>query len=142
MQVLQCEVERLLYQQKDTQQKYDMAFERNKEIETELDRLDLNLDALQQHARSSGASQTWTDGRRDEMYLSAIRVGEQLRKLDKDLNDTIAQINRSNEALDHGSDPVSVITRTLNLQLQSLKWIESQSTQIDDKLNQLQSHRK
>lgn len=140
LKVLQCDVKRLAAQQADTQQKYEMAEARHREINNDLNLLNDEMSKLS--SSKANSQQCWSDGRRDEMYRTATLVGEKLRRLDKDLNDTIAQINRSNEALDHGSDPISMITRTLNMQLQSLKWIESQSQQIEDRVNYFEGCRR
>jgi len=140
LQLLSCEVQKLSIQQTDSENKYKLARARHSDIEQQLAYIRQFTMELRQ--KDGGAvSEPWSNTRRNEMYETAVKVGDGLRKFDSKLSATISDINRSNETLENGTDPVSIITKTLNMQLQSLKWIERQGGQIEDRVKQFQTKR-
>jgi len=86
---------------------------------------------------------TWTDEKRKEMYNLASNVGTQLRGIHDKIGYVVDQINMRNQGLHSGdhNDPIEAITRTLNMQLTSLKWAEQKSAAIESHVRGLQQKR-
>lgn len=86
---------------------------------------------------------TWTDEKRQEMYLLATNVGEQLRGIRDKVAFVIDHINMRNQGYsnDNRNDPIEAITKTLNMQLTSLKWAEQRSDLIEQSVKSLQQKR-
>lgn len=69
-------------------------------------------------------------------YQLAENLDTQLRQMSEDLKEVIEHLNEVNK-LQNPNDPIVQIGRILNAHMNSLQWIESSTTQINSKLDDI-----
>lgn len=80
------------------------------------------------------------DQERSQIYSIAENLDTQLKQMSEDLKEVIEHLNEANKAQDP-NDPIVQIGRILNAHMDSLQWIETTTTQINSKLDDLtQAH--
>jgi len=77
-----------------------------------------------------------TDNERAEFYGSLDRIHTELHQLQGDLKQVIRDINVSNKIQDK-NDPVSQILRILNEHTDTLQWLDDQSAEIKESLDEV-----
>lgn len=82
------------------------------------------------------ANITVSDPERDTTYRMAENLNTQLRSMSEDLKEVIEHINEKNKNQDT-SDPIVQIGRILNAHMNSLQWIDQNTTTIKQQLDQL-----
>lgn len=76
------------------------------------------------------------DQERSQTYLMVENLDTQLKQMSEDLKEVIDNLNEANKGQDH-TDPIIQIGKILNAHMNSLQWIESQSTHICKKLDDI-----
>lgn len=71
-----------------------------------------------------------------QIYLLAENLDTQLRQMSEDLKEVIEHLNEVNK-LQNPNDPIVQIGRILNAHMNSLQWIESSTSQINGKLDDI-----
>ena len=89
--------------------------------------------------KSNGISGADTAGQeREWMYKQAEDVSKQLNNMGATLKETIDKLNSSHAGeIDSKANPLAVIGRILNNQLNSLLWIDQQVEQVEAQMNAL-----
>ncbi|XP_043643858.1 nuclear pore glycoprotein p62 [Drosophila teissieri] len=76
------------------------------------------------------------DMERSQTYLMVENLDTQLKQMSEDLKEIIDNLNEANKGQDT-TDPIIQIGKILNAHMSSLQWIESQSTNICKKLDDI-----
>ncbi|XP_034476710.1 nuclear pore glycoprotein p62 [Drosophila innubila] len=76
------------------------------------------------------------DQERSQTYLMVENLDTQLKQMSEDLKEIIDNLNEANKGQDN-TDPIIQIGKILNAHMNSLQWIESQSTHICKKLDDI-----
>ncbi|KAH8370140.1 hypothetical protein KR093_002254 [Drosophila rubida] len=76
------------------------------------------------------------DQERSQTYLMVENLDTQLKQMSEDLKEIIDNLNEANRGQDN-TDPIIQIGKILNAHMNSLQWIESQSTHICKKLDDI-----
>lgn len=76
------------------------------------------------------------DVERSQIYSIAENLDTQLKQMTEDLKAVIEQLNEANKAQDP-NDPIVQIGRILNAHLNSMQWIETSTTLIGSKLDDI-----
>ncbi|ALC41507.1 Nup62 [Drosophila busckii] len=76
------------------------------------------------------------DHERSQTYLMVENLDTQLKQMSEDLKEIIDNLNEANKGQDN-TDPIIQIGKILNAHMSSLQWIESQSTHICKKLDDI-----
>lgn len=76
------------------------------------------------------------DQERSQTYLMVENLDTQLKQMSEDLKEIIDNLNEANKGQDN-TDPIIQIGKILNAHMNSLQWIESQSTNICRKLDDI-----
>ncbi|XP_062133529.1 nuclear pore glycoprotein p62 [Drosophila sulfurigaster albostrigata] len=76
------------------------------------------------------------DQERSQTYLMVENLDTQLKQMSEDLKEIIDNLNEANKGQDN-TDPIIQIGKILNAHMNSLQWIESQSTHICTKLDDI-----
>ncbi|XP_016969952.1 nuclear pore glycoprotein p62 [Drosophila rhopaloa] len=76
------------------------------------------------------------DMERSQTYLMVENLDTQLKQMSEDLKEIIDNLNEANKGQDT-SDPIIQIGKILNAHMSSLQWIESQSSNICKKLDDI-----
>jgi len=93
--------------------------------------------------REKGISGAETAGQeREWMYKQAEDVSKQLNNIGSTLRETIEKLNSSHSLeRDNTSNPLAVVGRILNNQLNSLLWIDQQVEQVEAQMNAIATMR-
>lgn len=76
------------------------------------------------------------DSEREQTYLLAESLDTQMKQMGEDLKEVIEHLNEANKDRDP-NDPVVQIGKILNAHMSSLQWIESTTTGITNKLDNI-----
>ncbi|CAD7013496.1 unnamed protein product [Ceratitis capitata] len=76
------------------------------------------------------------DVERSQTYLLVENLDTQLKQMSEDLKEIIDNLNEADEGLDI-TDPILQIGKILNAHMSSLQWIESSTTNISNKLDDI-----
>lgn len=76
------------------------------------------------------------DQERSQTYLMVENLDTQLKQMSEDLKEVIDNLNEANKGQDH-TDPIIQIGKILNAHMNSLQWIETQSSHICKKLDDI-----
>ncbi|XP_055858853.1 nuclear pore glycoprotein p62 [Episyrphus balteatus] len=76
------------------------------------------------------------DMERSQTYLLVENLDTQLKQMSEDLKEIIDNLNESNKGQD-STDPIIQIGKILNAHMSSLQWIESSSSAISNKLDDI-----
>ncbi|EDW73998.2 uncharacterized protein Dwil_GK21694 [Drosophila willistoni] len=114
---------------KNDQQVLDQELEfiatQHKELEESLGPLEKEFNSLNRD-----------DVERKQTYLMVENLDTQLKQMSEDLKEIIDNLNEANKGQDN-TDPIIQIGKILNAHMSSLQWIESQSTNICKKLDDI-----
>ncbi|VEN39469.1 unnamed protein product [Callosobruchus maculatus] len=116
---------RVKQQQRQLDQELDFILAQQKELEELLAPLEKEL-----------VEQPVTDIDRNQMYQFSEVIDSQLKQMSDDLKEIIEHINESNKE-EESSNPVTQISRILNAHMNSLQWIDRNTTAISAHLEQL-----
>ncbi|XP_023012677.1 uncharacterized protein [Leptinotarsa decemlineata] len=118
-------VERVKQQQQQLDQELDFVLAQQKELEELIAPLEKEL---------------WdipvTDIDRNQMYQFSEMIDSQLKQMSEDLKEIIEHINESNRN-EAASNPIAQISRILNAHMNSLQWIDRNTSQISSHLEQI-----
>ncbi|PIA17628.1 hypothetical protein COEREDRAFT_33809, partial [Coemansia reversa NRRL 1564] len=95
-------------------------------------------------ARPAGKGVMTADQERDHVYSSAERLNQQLDELARRLTTLVEDVNGISNASapatskDSAVDPFAQIVQILNAHLTSLEWIDSQTAQLQERVNNAQ----
>lgn len=76
------------------------------------------------------------DSEREHTYLQAESLDTQLKQMSEDLKEVIEHLNEANKDRDP-NDPIVQIGKILNAHMSSLQWIESSTSNITTKLDEI-----
>lgn len=76
------------------------------------------------------------DVERSQTYLLVENLDTQLKQMSEDLKEIIDNLNEANKGQD-STDPIIQIGKILNAHMSSLQWIESSTTNISNKLDDI-----
>ncbi|XP_017467101.1 PREDICTED: nuclear pore glycoprotein p62 [Rhagoletis zephyria] len=76
------------------------------------------------------------DVERSQTYLLVENLDTQLKQMSEDLKEIIDNLNEANKGQD-SADPIIQIGKILNAHMSSLQWIESSTTNISNKLDDI-----
>lgn len=76
------------------------------------------------------------DVERTQTYLLVEKLDTQLRQMSEDLREVIDHLNEANKSQDN-NDPITQIGKILNAHMSSLQWIESSTSVIGSKLEEI-----
>jgi nuclear pore complex protein Nup62 len=116
-------IERVKQQQKQLDQELDFVLAQ----QNELDELSLPLE-------KQLADIPVTDQNRFQTYQLSEIIDSQLKQMSEDLKEIVEHLNESNKNEDI-SDPVIQVSRILNAHMNSLQWIDRNTSQICSHLN-------
>nr|CAI5835763.1 unnamed protein product [Callosobruchus analis] len=116
---------RVKQQQRQLDQELDFILAQQKELEELLAPLEKEL-----------VEQPVTDIDRNQMYQFSEAIDSQMKQMSDDLKEIIEHINESNKE-EESSNPVTQISRILNAHMNSLQWIDRNTTSISAHLEQL-----
>lgn len=118
---LSGEVDRLNSEQDQLDQELNFLYSQQTDLEGSIKKLEQSIEGMptipQQHCDTS----------RIEMYKLLIEVDNQLRSQSGDLKDVIKRLNCTNINL---NDPVMQINKILNAHMDSLNWIEENTSKV------------
>lgn len=122
---LSGEVDRLNSEQDQLDQELNFLYSQQTDLEGSIKKLEQSIEGMptipQQHCDTS----------RIEMYKLLIEVDNQLRSQSGDLKDVIKRLNCTNINL---NDPVMQINKILNAHMDSLNWIEENTSLIQNQV--------
>lgn len=118
-------VERIKQQQQQLDQELDFVLAQQKELEDCIVPLEKELEEV-----------PITDIDRDQTYKLAENIDAQLKQMSEDLKEIIEHLNESNKSQEL-SDPVAQIGRILNAHMNSLHWIDRNTSQIGSHLDEI-----
>lgn len=126
MDSLKNEIEIVKSEQQQLDQELDFIVAQQKELE-EL------IAPLESELASTPAPQ---DQERYRIYQLAETMDSQMKQMSEDLKGIIEHLNESNKE-EELNDPVSQISRILNVHMNSLQWIDRNTAQISSHLEQI-----
>jgi nuclear pore complex protein Nup62 len=110
------------------------------DLEAVLDMYEKQVDEMLASVGAADGMQP-PDVERERAYQLAERLNEQLDTMGKNLTGMIEEINKSSTTLNRTKedDPLSHIVRILNAHLSSLQWIDANTAQLQDKINEVKA---
>ncbi|KAK9710973.1 Nsp1-like C-terminal region [Popillia japonica] len=118
-------IERVKQQQEQLDQELDFVLAQQKELEDLIAPLEKELEDI-----------PVTDLDRHRTYQMAETLDTQLKQMSEDLKEIIEHLNESNK-LQEMSNPIIQIGRILNVHMNSLQWIDRNTTKITTHLDQI-----
>ena len=118
-------------EQEQLEQELDFINSQQNDLESTLKKLEDDIDKM---PLNSGHQQQRTDTSRIEMYKLLIEVDNQLRGMSSDLKEVINRLNDTNVDL---NDPTTQISKILNAHMDSLNWIEDNTSKLNFSLSLL-----
>ena len=82
------------------------------------------------------ASLSVSDPEREYTYRLAEDLDTQLKRMSEDLKEIIEHLNQANRTQD-SSDPIVQIGKILNAHMNSLQWLDQQTTLLNQKIQQI-----
>lgn len=125
---LSSEVDCLSTEQEQLEQELNFLFTQQSDLEESIKKLEDNIEQMPQ------IPQQHCDTSRIEMYKLLIEVDNQLRSQSGDLRDIIKRLNSTNVTL---NDPIMQINKILNAHMDSLNWIEENTSLIQNQAENL-----
>ncbi|KAF5303675.1 hypothetical protein FQA39_LY09922 [Lamprigera yunnana] len=118
-------LERIKHQQQQLDQDLDFVVAQQKELEDCIAPLEKDLQNI-----------VITDVDREQTYTLAENIDTQLKQMSEDLKEIIEHLNESNKVQEL-SDPVSQIGKILNAHMNSLQWIDRNTSQMSAHLDEI-----
>ncbi|XP_043586222.1 nuclear pore glycoprotein p62 [Bombus pyrosoma] len=122
---LNQEVERVKIEQQQLEHELDYVVGQQKELQDCLVPLEKEL-----------ASLSVSDPEREYTYRLAEDLDTQLKRMSEDLKEIIEHLNQANRTQD-SSDPIVQIGKILNAHMNSLQWLDQQTTLLNHKIQQI-----
>ncbi|XP_043520882.1 nuclear pore glycoprotein p62 isoform X1 [Frieseomelitta varia] len=122
---LNQEVERVKIEQQQLEHELDYVVGQQKELQDCLIPLEKEL-----------ASLSVSDPEREYTYRLAEDLDTQLKRMSEDLKEIIEHLNQANRTQD-SSDPIVQIGKILNAHMNSLQWLDQQTTLLNQKIQQI-----
>ncbi|XP_066589688.1 nuclear pore glycoprotein p62 [Prorops nasuta] len=122
---LNQEVERVKLEQQQLEHELDYVVGQQKELQDCLEPLEKELGSL-----------SVSDPEREITYRLAEDLDIQLKKMSDDLKEIIELLNEANRAQDSG-DPIVQIGKILNAHMNSLQYLDQQTTLLSQKIQQI-----
>ncbi|XP_034179129.1 nucleoporin 62 [Osmia lignaria lignaria] len=122
---LNQEVERVKIEQQQLEHELDYVVGQQKELQDCLVPLEKEL-----------ASLSVSDPEREYTYRLAEDLDTQLKRMSEDLKEIIEHLNQANRTQD-SSDPIVQIGKILNAHMNSLQWIDQQTSLLNQKIQQI-----
>ncbi|XP_033197315.1 nucleoporin 62 [Bombus vancouverensis nearcticus] len=122
---LNQEVERVKIEQQQLEHELDYVVGQQKELQDCLVPLEKEL-----------ASLSVSDPEREYTYRLAEDLDTQLKRMSEDLKEIIEHLNQANRTQD-SSDPIVQIGKILNAHMNSLQWLDQQTTLLNQKIQQI-----
>ncbi|CAL7944234.1 unnamed protein product [Xylocopa violacea] len=122
---LNQEVERVKIEQQQLEQELDYVVSQQKELQDCLVPLEKEL-----------ASISVSDPEREYTYRLAEDLDTQLKRMSEDLKEIIEHLNQANRTQD-SSDPIVQIGKILNAHMNSLQWLDQQTSFLNQKIQQI-----
>ena len=119
-------IERIKQQQQQLDQELDFVLAQQKELEDCIAPLEKELDEV-----------VVSDIDRDQTYKLAENIDTQLKQMSEDLKEIIEHLNDETNKVQELSDPVIQIGRILNAHMNSLQWIDRNTSQIGSHLDEI-----
>ncbi|XP_076649950.1 nucleoporin 62 isoform X2 [Halictus rubicundus] len=119
------EVERVKIEQQQLEQELDYVVGQQKELQDCLEPLEKEL-----------ASLSVSDPEREYAYRLAEDLDTQLKRMSEDLKEIIEHLNQANRTQD-SSDPIVQIGKILNAHMNSLQWLDQQTSLLNHKIQQI-----
>lgn len=82
-----------------------------------------------------------SDPEREYTYRLAEDLDTQLKRMSEDLKEIIEHLNQANRTQD-SSDPIVQIGKILNAHMNSLQWLDQQTTLLSQKIQQIEQMHK
>ncbi|CAK9803213.1 Nuclear pore glycoprotein p62 [Anthophora plagiata] len=122
---LNQEVERVKIEQQQLEHELDYVVGQQKELQDCLVPLEKEL-----------ASLSVSDPEREYTYRLAEDLDTQLKRMSEDLKEIIEHLNEANRTQD-SSDPIVQIGKILNAHMNSLQWLDQQTSLLSHKIQQI-----
>lgn len=122
---LNQEVERVKIEQQQLEHELDYVVGQQKELQDCLEPLEKEL-----------ASLSVSDPEREYTYRLAEDLDTQLKRMSEDLKEIIEHLNQANRTQD-SSDPIVQIGKILNAHMNSLQWLDQQTSLLSQKIQQI-----
>ncbi|XP_076248839.1 nucleoporin 62 [Calliopsis andreniformis] len=122
---LNQEVERVKIEQQQLEHELDYVVGQQKELQDCLVPLEKDL-----------ASLSISDPEREYTYRLAEDLDTQLKRMSEDLKEIIEHLNQANRTQD-SSDPIVQIGKILNAHMNSLQWLDQQTSLLNQKIQQI-----
>ncbi|CAK9829108.1 Nuclear pore glycoprotein p62 [Anthophora retusa] len=122
---LNQEVERVKIEQQQLEHELDYVVGQQKELQDCLVPLEKEL-----------ASLSVSDPEREYTYRLAEDLDTQLKRMSEDLKEIIEHLNQANRTQD-SSDPIVQIGKILNAHMNSLQWLDQQTSLLSHKIQQI-----
>lgn len=119
-------IERIKQQQDQLDQDLDFVLAQQKELEDCITPLEKELSEI-----------VVTDIDRDQTYKLAENIDTQLKQMSEDLKEIIEHLNDDTNKVQESSDPIAQIGRILNAHMNSLQWIDRNTSQISSHLDEI-----
>ncbi|EFN77218.1 nuclear pore glycoprotein p62 [Harpegnathos saltator] len=123
--ILNQEVERVKFEQQQLEHELDYVIGQQKELQECLVPLEKEL-----------ASLSVSDPDREYTYRLSETLDTQLKRMSEDLKEIIEHLNEANRAQD-SSDPIVQIGKILNAHMNSLQWLDQQTSLLNQKIQQI-----
>eukprot|EP00457_Paulinella_chromatophora_P011587 gb/GEZN01011736.1/.p1 GENE.gb/GEZN01011736.1/~~gb/GEZN01011736.1/.p1 ORF type:complete len:245 (+),score=48.91 gb/GEZN01011736.1/:133-867(+) len=105
----------------------------------ELRRLINQLDQSLQGQVTTQKHLTADERKREEAYSMAESINQQLAGMQKALVDIVRRLNDASQSGVDVTNPLTKIVKILNVQMNSLQWVEHKSLELDAQLRQAQA---
>jgi len=129
---LHTEVKRVQVSQKELEQNLEIISTQQNELSSLLDSLESEVDGI-----VADSDLTPTDIEREKGYQMAEDINAQLDQMATTLKDLVSKLNLSQEKNGDGENPVFQIVKILNAHLNSLQWIDQNSSYLQSKLQEV-----
>ncbi|XP_014484305.1 PREDICTED: nuclear pore glycoprotein p62 [Dinoponera quadriceps] len=123
--ILNQEVERVKFEQQQLEHELDYVIGQQKELQECLVPLEKELALL-----------SVSDPDREYTYRLSENLDTQLKRMSEDLKEIIEHLNEANRAQD-SSDPIVQIGKILNAHMNSLQWLDQQTSLLSQKIQQI-----
>jgi len=112
----------------------ELVESKQNDLDALLTSLESEIDTLEQQAGAIAPA----DQEREATYLKAEQINSQLDQMALSMKELVDRLNRSHDTSQDSGNPVSQIVAVMNAQLNSLQWMDRQSVQLNQKINDIE----
>lgn len=112
----------------------ELVESKQNDLDSLLTSLENEIENLEQQAGASAPA----DQEREATYLKADQINSQLDQMALSMKELVDRLNRVHDASQDSANPVSQIVAVMNAQLNSLQWMDRQSVQLSQKINDIE----